>query len=53
MLFGKTLESLLKRMDLEQVTNPTRAKKLIARTTTLHWDIITENLVSIRNRNQK
>ena len=27
MLFGKTMESLRKRMDLELVTNPTRAKK--------------------------
>ena len=34
-------------MDLELVTNSTRAKKLIARPTTLHWDIIIENLVSI------
>ena len=36
MLYGKTMESLRKRMDLELVTNPTRAKKLIARPTTLH-----------------
>ena len=30
MLFGETMKSLRKRMDLELVTNPTRAKKLIA-----------------------
>ena len=53
MLFGKTRESLRKRMDLELVTNPTRAKKIIARPTTLHWDIITENLVSIRKQKPK
>ena len=45
MLFGKTMASLRKRMNLELVTNPTRAKKLIARPTTLHWDIITEHRV--------
>ena len=44
------MESLRKRMDLKLVTNPTRAKKLIARPTTLHWDIITENLVSIKKQ---
>ena len=53
MLFGKTMTSLRKRIDLELVTNPTRAKKLIARPSTLHWDIITENLVSIRKQKQK
>ena len=52
-LFGKTIESLRKRMDLELVANPTRAKKLIARHTTLQWDIITENLVSIRKNKPK
>ena len=31
MVFGKTMECLRKRMDLELVTNPTRAKKLIAK----------------------
>ena len=40
-------------MDLELVTNPTRAKKLIARPTTLHLDIITKNLVSIRKQKPK
>ena len=53
MLFGKTMKSLRKRINLELVTNPTRAKKLIARPTTLHWDIITEKLVSIKKRNQQ
>ena len=53
MLFGKTMESLRKRMDLELVTNATSAKKLIARPTTLHWDIITENLVSIKKQKKK
>ena len=52
-MFGKTMESLRKRMDLELVTNPTRGKKLIARPTTLHWDIITENLASIRKQKPK
>ena len=47
MLFGKTMESRRKRMNLELVTNQTRAKKLIAKPTTLHWDIIIENLVSV------
>ena len=53
MLFGKTMERLRKRIDLDLVTNPTRAKKLIARPTTLHWDIITENLVSIKKQKPK
>ena len=44
------MESLRKGMDLELVTNPTRANKLIARPTTLHWDIITKNLVSIKKQ---
>ena len=50
MLYGKTMESLRKRMDLELVTNTTRAKMLISRPTTRHWDIITENLVSIKKQ---
>ena len=53
MLFGKTMESLRQRMDLELVTNPTRAKKLIAKPTTLHCDIISENLVSVRKQKPK
>ena len=44
------MESLRKRLDLELVTNLTRAKKLIARPTKLHCDIITENLVSIKKQ---
>ena len=36
MVFGKTMECLYKRMDLELVINPTRAKKRIANPTTLH-----------------
>ena len=48
MLFEKTMKSLGKRMNLEMVTNPTRAKKLIAKLITLHCDIISENLVSVR-----
>ena len=47
------MKSLRKRMDLELVTNPTRAKKFIARPTTLHWNIITENLVSIKKPETK
>ena len=53
MLIGKTMKSLRKRMDLELVTYPTRAKKLIARSNTLHWDIITENLLSIKKQKPK
>ena len=53
MLFGKTMESLRKRMDLELVTNRTHAQNLIARPTTLHWDIITENVISIRKQKPK
>ena len=53
MIFGKTMESLCNRMYLEVVINPTCAKKLITRATTLHWDIITENLVSIRKQKHK
>ena len=53
MLFGKTVESLRKRMDLELVSNPIRAKKLLAKPTTLHWDIIGENLVSVRKQKPK
>ena len=53
MLFGKTMESLRKRMNLELVTNPTHAKKFIAKPTTLHWDIISDNLVSVRKQKPK
>ena len=53
MLFGKTMESLRKRTNLELVTNPTRAKKVIAKPTTLHWDIISENLVSVIKQKPK
>ena len=53
MLFGKTMKSLPKRMDLEMLTNPTRAKKLIAKPGTLHWDIINEKLVSVRKQKPK
>ena len=40
-------------MDLELVTNATRGKKLIARPSTLDWDIINENLVSVGKQNPK
>ena len=53
MVFGKTMECLRKRMDLELVTNSTRAKKLIAKPTTLHWDIISNNVVSVRKQKPK
>ena len=53
MVFGKTMECLRKRMDLELVTNPIRAKKLIAKPTTLHWDIISDNLISARKQKPK
>ena len=47
------MECLRKRMDLELVTNPSRAKKLIAKPTTLHWDIISDNLISVRKQKLK
>ena len=50
MVFEKTMESLRKRMELELVTNLTRAKKLTAKPTTFHWDIISDNLVSVRKQ---
>ena len=53
MVFGKTLESLRKRMDLELVTNHIRAKKLIAKPSALHCDIISDNLVSVTNQTPK
>ena len=53
MLFGKTMESQHKRMNLELVTNPTSAKKLNANRTTLYWDIISENLLSVIKQKQK
>ena len=47
------MECLRKRMDLELVTKPTRANKLIAKPTTLHWDIISDNVVSVRKQKPK
>ena len=47
------MECLRGRIDLELVTNPTRAKKLIAKPTTQHWDIITDNLVAIKKQKPK
>ena len=49
----KDKESLRKRMNLELVTNPTSAKKLIAKSTTRHRDIVSENLVSIMEQKSK
>ena len=40
-------------MNLELIINPTRAKKLIANPTTLHWDIISDYLVSVRKQKPK
>ena len=53
MVFGKTVECLRKRTDPELVTNLTRAKKLIAKSTTLHWDIIIDNIVSVSKQKPK
>ena len=53
MVFVKTMESLRKRMDLELVTNPTHVKKLIAKPNTFHWDIISENVVSVTKQKPK
>ena len=47
------MECIRKRMNLELVTNPTRSKKLIAKPNTLHWDIISDNLVLVRKQKQK
>ena len=44
------MECVRKRMNLELVTNPIRAKKLIAKPTTLHCDIISDNLISVRKQ---
>ena len=41
------------RVDLELVTNPIQAKKLIAKPTTQHGDIITDNLVAIKKQKPK
>ena len=41
------MESPRKRMDLKLVNNLTCAKKLNAKPTTHHWDIISDNLVSV------
>ena len=53
MVFGKTVECLRKRTNIELVTNPIRAKKLIAISTTLQWDITSDNLVSVRKQKPK
>ena len=53
MVFGKTIKCLRKRMDLELVTNRTRAKKRIAKPTTRHWYIISDNLLSVRKQKPK
>ena len=53
MVFGNTMECLLGRIDLELVTNPIRGEKLIAKPTTQHWNIITDNLVAIRKQKPK
>ena len=50
MVFGKTMKCLRERIDLELVTNPTRAKKLIAKPTTQHRDIITDDMVPIKKQ---
>ena len=52
-VFGKTMKCLRGRIDLELVTNPTRAKKLIAKPKTQHLDIITDNLVAIKKQKSK
>ena len=53
MVFGKTMECFRGRIDLELVTNPTRAKKLIAKPTTQNWDFITDNLAAIKKQKPK
>ena len=44
------MECLRGRFDIELVTNPVRVKKLIAKQTTQHWDIITDNLIAIKKQ---
>ena len=46
-VFGKTMEYLRNRINLKLVTNPIRAKKLIARPTFQRFDIINNDLTSI------
>ena len=46
-VFGKTMECLRNRINLKLVTNPIRAKKLIARPTFQLFDIINKDLTSI------
>ena len=53
MIFGKTMECLRRRIDLELVTNPSRAKKVIAKPTTKHLDIVTDNVVAIKKQKPK
>ena len=53
MVFGKTMKCLRGKIDIELVTNPTQAKKLIAKPTTQHWDIITDNLLAIKKQKPK
>ena len=47
------MESIRKRVDIELVTNPIRAKKLVAKPTTLNWNIISDNYVSTRKQKPK
>ena len=53
MVLEKIMECLRTRMNLELVTNATRAKKLIAKPTIRHWDIISDNLVPVRKQKPK
>ena len=46
-MFGKTMEYLRNRIKLKLVTNPIRAKKLIARPTFQRFDNIKKDLTSI------
>ena len=46
-VFDKTMECLRNRINLKLVTNPIRAKKLIARPTFQRFDIINKDLTSI------
>ena len=46
-IYGKTMKCLRNRINLKLVTNPIRAKKLIARPTFQRFDIISKDLSSI------
>ena len=47
------MECLRERIDFGLSTNPTRAKKLTAKSPTQYWDMITDNLFEIKKQKPK